>query len=158
MAEVYASGVSVAETGRLLGLHHTTVLYGLRQLGIERRKRPAPAADARREYREAERAARAIRDAEICDLYGKGFSAVDIGKRLGVTGMLVYGVIKRKGLPPRPHGGPRVRLPSGPRQPTPTLYGHKFVNYADYREEWRDARNAERILQILDRRRTRLCA
>lgn len=159
LAEVYASGVSVAETGRLLGLHHTTVLYGLKQLGIERRKRSTVITDARRERSQqlqGERAARAIRNGEVCALYGKGLSVEEIAKRLGLTRQVIYGVIRKGKLPARPHGGARdrkPRLPIGPPGPK-----QAFVNYAEYRSEWRDARLADRMLEILDRRRTRMCA
>lgn len=157
LAEVYSSGVSVAETGRLLGLHHTTVLYGLKQLGIERRKRSTVITDARRERSQqlqGERAARAIRNGEVCALYSKGLSVEEIAKRLGITTMVIYGVIRRHKLPAR--SAPRVcepRLPVGPPE-----IKRKLVNYAEYREEWRDARLVDRMLGILDRRRTRLCA
>lgn len=159
IGDLYSSGVSAVATGRLLGLHHTTVLYALKQMGIERRKRPALIADARRErakYVKAERAARAIRNSEICDLYNKGFLATDIARRLGITRMVIYGAIKAKGLPSRPHGGPRPRLCSGPKPPLPALQDdRKFIDYAEYRREWRDARKAERMLEILSRRKDR---
>lgn len=162
VAEVYNSGVSAAETGRLLGLHHTTVLYALKQMGIERRKRTTAVMDLRREraeYAKAVRAARAIRDGEICALYGKGLSAVEIGRRLNITGTLIYGVIKRKGIPARPHGGPRVRLSSGPKPPRPAAKSNDgFVNYAEYRSLWRDAQRVEQMMQIFSKRKTRLCA
>lgn len=155
IAEIYATGASAAATGKLLGMHHATVLYALKQLGVERRKNGQS-----RPGMTAKRLARVARDEQIKRLYIAGHSSVTIAERIGLNPDTVTRVLNRDGVPMRSRGTryPKHRPMDCPDIPMPVVNAGDFTDYARYRTEYRKAKNIERMFEILDRRRTGMCA
>lgn len=155
IAELYQSGTSTVGVGKLLGIHHTTVMYALDQLNIPRQSRPQPKREA---LKLANRLARAARDARACEMYGKGWSTVDIAEELDVHVTTIRDALKASGVE-LTQTGKWVRRPKEVAEEQP------WRDFSEYRAKWR-AQHAkgpgcariERMMKITAPRRSRFAA
>lgn len=149
IAEIYATGVSATGVGQLLGLHHTTVIYALQQMGVERRK-----SGNSRPGMTAKRLARIARDERIKRLYLAGHPQQSIAMCVNLHPNRVSRILKREDTPIRPRGTrhpKRGALTTGMKQEEMKKEG--FVDYRRYRTEYRKAKKIERMLEIALRRK-----
>ena len=150
IAEMYTTGTSTTEIGRLLGIHHSNVLYALRQLGIERRPR------GRRSGSTVRRSAIANRDARIRELYVDwGWSSPEIAEEVGLVESSVLAALARTGTPRRKPGTRYPTRRTGIRavavDPMPSSDG--FVDYSAYRKQYRETLRIERMLESMSTRK-----
>lgn len=155
IAEVYATGASANEVGRLLGLHHTTVLYALGQLGIKARHCPGGRHRDTTKTKDgsitARRIARIERNKRIIELYMGGMSADEVGNVENMCGSSILKVLVKNGIPRRQKGRP-MGIKTRPAVDGPV--GHR--DFSAYREQWRAERGmgpVERMMRIVSRRK-----
>lgn len=86
--ELYNSGLSMAEVGRLMGHHHGVISYHLIRNGVKRKT-----------YAEIRRIK--IPSQKIADMYTTGMSAVEVAKELGITYQCVYDRLAEVGIKTR---------------------------------------------------------
>jgi len=107
--DLYATGISQAEVGRQLGLHHTTVAYALRAAGIEPRMR-LPLMRHKREKQRAIAVVTARRRIEVVRLYvEEKLSTPQIAARLHLGLTTVYEHLRAGGISFMRPKGVRVR-------------------------------------------------
>lgn len=86
--ELYNSGLSIGETGRRMGHHHSVIAYHLKRNGV-----------IIRSQREAQR--KKIKTQDIADMYASGMSAPEIAAKLGITYQCVYDRLAEIGMKTR---------------------------------------------------------
>lgn len=135
--------------GRILNIHHTTVLYHLNLAGVERRNEHI--AQNRRlaaRERKAERIKfRTLRNAEIVERYLQGFNHREVSQKMRVSTDVIGKVLRAAGIPP--HQG-RVFTPEQ-RERLRAIVNANPVAPPQYKPE--SVESVDRLMRLTEHRR-----
>lgn len=146
VAKAYSTEGNAAEVGRLLDLHHTTVLYALEQLGIKR----GPRGGARYKSNTPLRLSRGVRDKRICEMYvEQGLSCPQVATAMNLTEEIVRYALHRMGAPVRKRGTRYQKRKVAPV----SMFTEGFVDYSLYRKQYRETLKIEKMLAAQSKRK-----
>lgn len=91
MAKLYRGGFALSEIARQFSCNPENIRYHLKRMGIPRRRRGEPPVSQKRLK-------------NIAELYQKGFSLDEVGKRVGRRGNTILYHLQRLGIPRRKKG------------------------------------------------------